>query len=139
MLKRSLKPFDANGTFRPVGATSEFRRRAVRSAGVTVLSQGVVYGTQMIATVVLARLLAPSDFGVVTMVTTFSLLLMSFGQNGYAEAVIQRAEMDHLLASNLFWINVGVGLLLAIGFAAAGSVLARFYGDLRVAQVTVWI
>ena len=132
-----LKPFDANGSFRPTGESGELRRRAVRSAGVTVLSQGVVFAVQMIATVVLARLLAPADFGVVIMVTTFSLLIMSFGQNGYSEAVIQRDEIDHFLASNLFWINVGVGLLLTIIFAASGSLLARFYNDPRVANVAV--
>jgi O-antigen/teichoic acid export membrane protein len=41
------------------------------------------------------------------------------------------------LASNLFWINLGVGLLATGGFAAAGSLLARFYGDPRVARVAV--
>lgn len=132
-----MKPFDANGTFRPTEESGELWLRAVRSAGVTVFSQGVVFAVQMIATVVLARLLSPADFGVVTMVTTFSLLIMSFGQNGYSEAVIQRDEIDHFLASNLFWINVGVGLLLTIIFAAAGSLLARFYGDPRVTYVAV--
>jgi PST family polysaccharide transporter len=134
-----LKPFDASGKFRPSGAEGELRRLSVRSAGVTVFSQGVVFAVQMIATVVLARLLAPADFGVVTMVTTFSLLLMSFGQNGYTEAVIQRSELDHFLASNLFWINLGVGFVLAAGFAAAGSLMARFYHDPRVAHVAVGI
>jgi PST family polysaccharide transporter len=134
-----LKPFDANGAFHVTDKAGGLRRLAVRGAGVTVFSQGVVFAVQMIATVVLARLLMPSDFGVVIMVTTFSLLLMSFGQNGYSEAVIQREEMDHFLASNLFWINLGVGLLLAIGFAGAGSVLARFYGDPRVARVAAWV
>lgn len=138
-LGERLKPFDANGKFRPTEVGGGLRRLAVRGAGVTVFSQGVVFVVQLIATVVLARLLAPSDFGVVTMVTTFSLLLMSFGQNGYTEAVIQREEIDHFLASNLFWINLGMGLLLAVGFAAAGSVLARFYSDPRVAKVAVCI
>lgn len=132
-----MKPFGPNGVFRPTGEAGELRRRAVRSAGVTVLSQGVVFAVQMISTVVLARLLAPSDFGVVTMVTTFSLLIMSFGQNGYAEAVMQRDDIDHALASNLFWINVGVGLMLTLIFAAAGTLLAKFYGDPRVALVAV--
>ncbi len=130
-----MKPFGANGVFHPTGETTEFRRRAVRSAGVTVLSQGVVFGTQMVATVVLARLLTPADFGVVTMVTTFSLLVMSFGQNGYSEAIIQWKDLDSFLASNLFWINVSVGLLLTVVFAASGSLLARFYGDSRVTYV----
>jgi len=89
----------------------------------------------MIATVVLARLLMPADFGVVTMVTTFSLLIMGFGQNGYSEAVIQRDDIDESLASNLFWINVSAGFLLTLGFAASGSLIARFYGDPRVALI----
>jgi O-antigen/teichoic acid export membrane protein len=134
-----LKPFNASGAFQPAGEGGGLRRSAVRGAGVTVLSQGAVFAIQMVAMVVLPRLLAPADFGVVTMVTTFSLLLMSFGQNGYAEAIIQRKEIDRRLASNLFWINVGVGLLLAIGFAAAGSMMARFYGDPRVKLVAVGI
>lgn len=134
-----MKPFDTNGKFQPTGVGGGLRRLAVRGAGVTVFSQGVAFVVQLIATVVLARLLAPSDFGLVTMVTTFSQLLMNFGQNGFTEAVIQRKEIDHFLASNLFWINLGVGLFLAIGFAAAGSALARFYGDPRVAQVAVCI
>ena len=135
-----MKPFDANGNFRqPTEAGGGLRRLAVRGAGVTVLSQGVVFAVQLIATAVLARLLTPSDFGVVIMVTTFSLLLMSFGQNGYSEAVIQREEIDQPLASNLFWINFGVGLVLAIGFAASGPLLARFYADPRVARVAAGI
>src|SRR5439155_12223968 len=131
----TLKPFDASGAFQPTGEGVELRRLAVRSAGVTMLSQGVAFAVQMISTVVLARLLTPADFGVVTMVTTFSLLLMSFGLNGFPEAVVQREEIDHYIVSNLFWINVGMGLLLSTCFAAAGSLLARFYGDPRVAQV----
>jgi O-antigen/teichoic acid export membrane protein len=137
LLGGSLKPFDAKGKFHPTGTGGEFRRRAVRSAGVTVISQGVVFAIQMIATVVLARLLAPADFGVVTMVTTFSLLIMGFGQNGYSEAVIQREDIDQSLASNLFWINVSTGLLLTVCFAASGSLIARFYGDPRVAHIAI--
>jgi PST family polysaccharide transporter len=83
----------------------------------------------------LARLLSPADFGVVTMVTTFGLLLGNVGLNGFTEAVIQFEEMDHYTASNLFWLNSGAGLVLAIAFAAAGSVLARLYQNPLVANV----
>jgi PST family polysaccharide transporter len=90
---------------------------------------------QLIATVVLARLLRPADFGLLTMVTTFSLLLMNVGLNGFTEAVLQRERMDHVLASNLFWINAGLGLALAVLFAGLGPLLARFYGEPRVTAV----
>ena len=92
----ALKPFDANGAFAPAvpDGGHTLRRLAVRGAGMTVLSSGLSVGIQMIATVVLARLLAPRDFGLVAMVTTFSLLLSNFGLNGFTEAVVQREQMD---------------------------------------------
>jgi PST family polysaccharide transporter len=92
---------------------------------------------QIIATVGLARLLTPGDFGVVAMVTTFCLLLSNFGLNGFTESVIQREDINHGLLSNLFWINLVVGILLTIGFGAAGSLLSRFFHDPRVANVAL--
>jgi PST family polysaccharide transporter len=130
-------PFDASGAFRPVAEGGELRRLAVRGAAATVSAQGLALALQVVGTVILARLLTPADFGVVAMVTTFSLLLMSFGSNGFNEAVIQRDEMNRFQASNLFWITSAAGLILTIGFAAAGSLLARFYRNPLVADVAV--
>ena len=121
-----MKPFDANGAFLTPADSSGLRRLAVRGAGVTVLSQGMMLAVQLIATVVLARLLKPSDFGLVAMVTTFSLFLTGIGQIGFPEAVVQRAEIDHSLASKLFWVNLGIGAILTVGFAAAGLRLQDF-------------
>ncbi len=135
-----MRPFDAEGKFHPVADDhGELRRLAVRGAGAAVSAQGLSLCVQMVATVVLARLLLPSDFGVVAMVTTVSLLIMNFGLNGFTEAVVQIEEISHALASNLFWINMGASILLTLGFAAAGSLLARFYGDPRVATVSIGV
>lgn len=115
----------------------DIRQLAVEGAGATVLSNGLGTGMQIIATVILARLLTPADFGVVTMVTTFSLLFLNFGLNGFTEAVIQWPEINDGLASNLFWINLGAGVLLTAGFSAAGSLLAWFYHNALVVNVAV--
>lgn len=94
---------------------------------------------QLASTVVLARLLKPADFGVVTMVTTFSLLAGNFGLNGFTEAILQREQVNPGLASNLFWINLVAGILIAAGFAACGPLLAHFYHDPVVARVAAGI
>ena len=86
--------------------------------------------------VILARLLTPSDFGIVTMVTTFSLLLRSFGLNGFTELIMQREEITDSLASNLFWINLGIGAILTLAFAGSGPLLALFYHSSAVVRVT---
>jgi PST family polysaccharide transporter len=134
-----LRPFDASGAFRLAADAHEVRGRAVKGAGATLFSGGISLCLQVVSTVVLARLLTPADFGLVTMVTTFSLLLVNFGGNGFTEAVLQRETVDDLLVSNLFWINVGAGAVFTIAFAGAGSLMARFYGNPLVAQVALGI
>jgi len=129
--------FGASGALCQGDGARELRRLAVRGAAATVTAQALMLAAQLVSTVVLARLLTPADFGVVGMVTTLGFLLMSFGGNGFNEAIIQRDRMDHHLASNLLWINVAVGLVLAAGFAASGSLLARFYRNPLVAHVAV--
>jgi O-antigen/teichoic acid export membrane protein/glycosyltransferase involved in cell wall biosynthesis len=134
-----LKPFDASGVFLPNVPGDHVRRLAVRGAGATLASSALGLAIQVGSTMILARLLAPRDFGLLTMVTTFSLLLANFGLNGFTEAILQADDIDERLVSNLFWINLGVGLLLTIGFAASGSLLGRFYGDPHVARIAVGV
>jgi PST family polysaccharide transporter len=130
-------PFDASGAFRPAAEGGGLRRVAVRSAAAALSAATLSLGLRVVSTVALARLLTPADFGVVTMVTTVSLLLTSFGLNGFTEAVIQFEEMDHYTASNLFWLNTAGGLVLAIALAAGGAPLAHFYRNPLAANVAV--
>ena len=101
----------------------------------TIVSGAAGLAIQLLATVVLARLLTPRDFGLVAMVTTFSLLLMNCGFNGITEVVVQRENINRSEASSLFWINLAIGVLLTLAFASAGSLLARFYGEKPIAQI----
>lgn len=132
-----MTPFDTSGAFYPRTGGHELRRLAVRGAAATVSASGLALAAQVISTVVLARLLTPADFGVVAMATTFSLFVVCFGLNGFTEAIIQFEEVDHYTTSNLFWFNLGAGLVLAISFAVAGSLLADFYQNPLVASVAI--
>jgi polysaccharide transporter, PST family len=134
-----LKPFDSRGLSLIESEASNVRNLAVQGAGLSVLAQALGFVIQLVGTMVLARLLMPTDFGVVTMVTMFAQLLSSIGLNGFTEAVIQREKIDHFLASNLFWINLAMGLCLTFGFACCRSALARFYHEPRVASVCIGI
>jgi O-antigen/teichoic acid export membrane protein/glycosyltransferase involved in cell wall biosynthesis len=135
-----VRPFPISGAREQlVSDGGQLRHLAVRGAGMTLFSGGIGLAIQVVGTAVLARLLTPTDFGLVTMVTTFSLLLANLGFNGITEAIVQREEIDHGLASTLFWINLATGLLLTLGFAAAGSLLASFYHNALVRGVTTGI
>ena len=134
--KEHLKPFNSGGEFLPINQGDRLRRVAVQSVGVTLLGQAATFLVQIASTMLLARLLTPNDFGVVTMVTTFSLLFRSFGLNGFTELIMQREELTHSLVSNLFWIQLGIGTMLTLVLASLGPFLAHLYHNSAVAQVT---
>jgi O-antigen/teichoic acid export membrane protein len=131
-----LKPFQRDGTSHPIATGTGLRRTAVRGAGMAIAGSAANFAVQIGSVVILARLLTPADFGIVTMVTTFSLLLRGFGMNGFVELITQREEVTDSLASNLFWINLGIGTILTVAFAGSGRLLALFYHNQDVVQVT---
>ena len=131
-----MKPFQSDGSFHPIAAGKGLRRTAVRGASAAIAGSAGSFVLQIGSIVILARLLTPADFGIVTMVTTFSLLLRSFGLNGFTELIMQREEITDSLTSNLFWINLGIGAVLTIAFAGSGRLLALFYHNSAVAPVS---
>jgi len=134
-----VKPFEKNGEFRAPSLGGGLRVVAIRGAGIGLFGEGITYLIQLAGVTVLARLLAPSDFGLVAAVTTFSIFLASITQNGFMEAILQREEINHRIASFVFWTNLGIALLLMLGFAASGPLISRFYHDPRVPGVAAVI
>jgi O-antigen/teichoic acid export membrane protein len=116
---------------------SDLKGRSVRGGVLSVLAQGAQVFLQSISTVVLARLLTPSDFGLVAMVTAVTAIAAGFADLGLTEATIQRKEISHNQVSTLFWINVAVGLLLTLITAAMAPVLASFYREPRLIGITI--
>ena len=125
--------------FKKYEIDSDLKTKAVRGAGITVFSQVLTFAIHISSAMILARLLTPVDFGLVTMVTTFSLLLQNFGFNGFTEAIIQKEDLKHEHASAIFWINITFGICLTILFMLSGSLLALFYGEVKLKLITVFI
>ena len=55
--------------------------------------------------VILARLLSPSDFGLVGMVAVFTGFASVFMGQGFGAAIIQRQDLDGRHLDSIFWMN----------------------------------
>src|SRR3974377_1415022 len=89
-------------------------RLAFRAGTASVRMQYANGALQTRGAIVLARLLAPEDFGlvaIVTVVTSFAPLLIDFG---LGDATAQRRDINHRQISSLFWLNSGMGLVIAL-------------------------
>lgn len=118
---------------------SGLRKKTVKSAGAVVFSQALTVAIQLAGTMILARLLTPYDFGLLTMVLTFSLLLENVGYIGVTEAIVQGEGIDHEKITALFWLNMLVSVLLCACFMMLSPLIAWFYGEPKVTAVALWI
>ena len=102
------------------------KARSIKNALIVGVSQGGRFILQFVAMVAMARLLAPSDFGVfgIAMATTaFGLMF----KDGFGIGTIQRDSLTQDQCSGVFWINVAVGLTLTAVTCGAAPIVAHFY------------
>lgn len=86
-----------------------------------------VQGVQFLLQIILARLLDPEHYGVLSMMVIFTTLADVFIQKGFSTALIQNKEVTEEDYSSVFWVSLSVaGLLYCVLFFAA-PVIAGFY------------
>jgi len=87
----------------------------------------------------LARLLTPEHFGLISMVTALSAFAEMFKDLGLGTATIQRKEVTHEQVSTLFWVNVSIGAGLMFLLAGVAPLISWFYQEPRLLWVAVAI
>ena len=108
----------------PPGGTGSLTRVAASGTKWVAVSQASRLAAQLLGMVILARLLNPSDFGVIAMALLVTGLAAIFRDFGTVQAVIQRRELPSALLDSVFWLNVGFGLAVAILMALLAPVIA---------------
>ena len=93
---------------------------------------------QLLGMLILARLLSPSDFGVVAMASVFIGFASIFRDFGAGTAVIQRRELTARLLDSVFWMTLGVGVGIAILLAALAPAIAGAMREAKVREV-LWL
>lgn len=84
-------------------------------------------GVQFIVNLVLARLLMPSDFGAIGMLTIFTGVSQVIIDGGFISALIQKKEPTQTDYSTIFYWNITLALLLYGVLFAAAPFIAEFY------------
>lgn len=80
-----------------------------------------------IVSIILARLLMPSDYGTVALVMVFLNILQVFADSGFGVALIQKKDADNVDFSSVFYINVAIGCLLYAIMWGMAPLIASFY------------
>ena len=100
-----------------------------------LLERGGTYVMNFIVSLVLARLLEPSLYGSVALVTAITTILQVFVDSGMANSLIQKKDTDDLDYSSVFYFNLTFCLLLYAGLFLAAPMIGRIYKDLSLVPV----
>ena len=85
-------------------------------------------GVSFVVAIVLARLLSPAEFGLIAMVTVFISIANVFVASGFGSALIQKKDVDNLDYSSIFFLNIGLSIMLYGIIFVSAPIVANFYG-----------
>ena len=98
-----------------------------------------------IVSIVLARILAPEDYGQIALITVFTTIMQVFVDSGLGTALIQKKDADDLDFSSVFYFNFVIYLILYVVMFVTAPFIAGFYGNssltsiIRVISLTIVI
>lgn len=98
-----------------------------------------------IVSIVLARILAPEDYGTIALITVFTTILQVFVDSGLGTALIQKKNADDMDFSSVFYFNFIVCIILYICMFFSAPFISKFYNDnsltpvIRVISLTIVI
>jgi PST family polysaccharide transporter len=110
--------------------------RARKAAVWALLDKGAARALTTVVFIVLARLLTPRDFGLVALALVVRSFLLVFIDQGFAEALVQRADLERRTVDTAFWTAIATGSLLTIlMFAFAPWIADQVLGNEAVAPI----
>lgn len=94
------------------------------------------HGTTFIVTIVLARLLEPSDFGLIAMIMVIVMVALVFTDVGLGSALIQRRRLLPVHYASVFYFNIFIGLLLTLITFLSATWISVFYENKALISIT---
>lgn len=110
--------------------------KSIRGGMTTMTAQAAQFVLHLAGMIVLARLLTPSDYGLIGMVMVVVHFAAMFKDAGLAMATVQKETISHEQISTLFWINALISAFLGLCVLTGSPLVARFYGKPELAPVT---
>lgn len=89
-----------------------------------------------IVSIVLARILSPSDYGIVALVSVFTTIMQVFVDSGLGNALIQKKDADDVDFSTVFYTNIAFCLVLYLIIFISAPLIAKLYNNEDLIAVT---
>lgn len=103
----------------------------------TTAAKFAVQGFNFIQGIILARLLDPSDFGLIAMAGVFTAISATFVDSGFSNALVRNKERTEMDYSTTFVTNVVLSLVFCLILCACSGLIAGFYHQDKLRKIVI--
>lgn len=115
---------------------NSIKDKAFKSVFWSAVERFSVQAGQILIELILARLLLPSDYGIVAMIGVFIAIAQTFVDGGFSNALIQKKYCTNTDFSTIFYFNIIIGFLLYAIIFFSAPLLSKFYNEPLLENVT---
>jgi len=108
---------------------SDLRQRTIHAASWSLLEKVGVLGIGLFINIILARLLSPTEYGLIGNIAIFTVIANTFIDGGFASALIQKQNTNDNDYTTIFVFNLVVALLLYFVLFACAPLIAAYFNE----------
>ena len=116
--------------------SSNIKTQTIRGVIWSSIERFSMQGVQFILSIIMARLLTPDDYGLISMILVFMSISQVFIDGGFANALIQKQNRSDADYSTVFYINLGISVLFYLMLYATAPLIASFYNQPLLTDIT---
>lgn len=112
------------------------QRRTVSGVKWSALERFATQGVVFIVNIILARILLPSDFGLIAMITVFTQISQAFIDSGLTNALIQRKDRTNNDYCTVFYFNISLAIIFYAILFIFAPLISNFYNSPQLTSIT---
>ncbi len=107
--------------------SESLKNKTVNGVVWSAIERFSVSGVNFVFGLILARLLMPSDYGIIAMLAIFMAIAQTFIDSGFSNALIRKPDRSEADNATAFYFNVVVGIVSYLILFMVSPYIARFY------------
>jgi O-antigen/teichoic acid export membrane protein len=111
-------------------------RKTLNGTAWSMVERMAKMGIQIGCTFIIAQFVAPSQFGLVSMMSIFLAFSTILIDSGFSQALIHEQNVTREDESSIFWFNIALAAVIYLGFWLTAPLIATFYNE---PQLTILI
>ena len=114
----------------------KLKDKTVSSVFWSTIERFSVQGIHFLLTILIARFVTPSDYGLIAMLGVFMAICQVFIDSGFSNALIQKQKRTETDYSTVFYFNIIISILIYLLLYFCAPLIARFYHEKDLLLVT---